>query len=162
MPLFVIRDHPKLPVVVARIEKRREETDRDGFRLRYVAKIPEGHADAARTVIEMLDDRMGKATRAPGVYQAKYEAVREAYSEVLPVPAVRKRPLWLRCLAGATAFALIFGMIACLTFVVPFLLFFGAIKKQSGFAFMAEVALVTDFFDWRPTIARLIDYAKEA
>lgn len=162
MPYFSIFDHPKLPLVVVRLEKRRRDVDKDGFRLRYVLPLPsntdEGHAD---DVIDLLDGLMGARTRSHGVYQAKYEEVRAAYGSLFPPEESDDTNELLR--AGALLLAVPIGAVSAVALVaVTFgFLIFAAFRRQSGFAAMAEYAILCEIVDARPLVHKLLLYWRD-
>lgn len=160
MPFFCISDHTQLPLVRAGIEKRRPQaTAKDGFRLRYCAEVSESALPGAEQVLEMLDDAMGSATKAPGVFQANYETVRHQYQLLLDAaPKAGGRPTWLRYLALALALALALTMAAIIPWVIFMYLFFAAFQSKSGLLAAAEASFIWSIFDWRPTIRKLVNY----
>jgi hypothetical protein len=161
MPLFCIFDHPQMPLVRISVEKRRRDHDKFGFRLRYVLEISDDQEGHAEHVISLVDDAMGKATKAHGTYQAKYEDVRAAYGELLDAARPPETVPWhdvLRPVALALAATLMVGMIVLIPPATVLFLFVSAIKRQSGLAAMAESAIIWSILDWRPTIYRLIRF----
>ena len=160
MPHFCIFDHPKMPIIRVSIEPRRRDETKDGFRLRYIVQV--ASADHADDVISTLDDLMGKQTRAHGIYQASYDAVKAEYDGLLR-DAMSDAPLdWsplLRAAAVVAGVVLTIGMSIILPCAVLLWLFVSALKSQSGLTAMAESAVVWSIFDWRPFIQRLFHYA---
>ena len=145
---FSIASHPQLPLVVAKATERRpKDVDKDGFQLRYIAALDGAASDY---IVELLDGAMGPKTKAPGVYHAKYDEVREALQNILDdAPKPKAPPMVFRVLAGIAAVALTaaFGFFAVAGTI--FWLAVCAMKRQSGLLTMAETAVVWRILDWR-------------
>lgn len=162
MPFFCISDHPQLPIIRVLIHKKMPKPiDKEGFRLRYTTTdLPETAVQGAQLAIEALDESMGPRTKAPGMYQAKYDEVRRAYQAILDkAPKPRGRPILLRIAAGLLAIALMFAMGFCLTGGIIIWMVVCAFKHQSGLLTMAETAIVWRILDWSPTIRFFGRYA---
>lgn len=161
MPYFSISDHPKLPVTVARVTDRRPKpVDKDGFRLRYVAETPEDPT-GAEIALNRLDESFGSKCKAPGVYQASYEEVRQVFQAVLDeAPKPPRPPLVLKILAGCGiavcfAWSALVGPWAIIGWIVICMF-----KKQSGLLTMGETAVVWSIFDTRLLVTRLWRYIR--
>lgn len=162
MPFFCIFHHPQLPLIRVSVEPKRKDQTRDGFVLRYIMDVGPHNAKHADDVITTLDGLMGKSTRAHGLYQTTYEAVRAEYDDLLG-RATDDRPLdvspMLRAAAVIAAILLTIAMCVILPTVTLLWLFLSALKRQGGLTAMAESAVVWSIFDWRPIIQRLFHYA---
>jgi hypothetical protein len=160
MPYFCLLAHPQMPLVRATVEKKPRRETKDGFVLRLSIPIPEEWLEHADGVISELDTAMGKATKAHGVYQARYEAVLDAYRGLDRDPEPFDASPVLRPAALMLALGLTVGMCALLPGAILMFLFVTAFKKQSGFATMAEATILWSIFDWRPLIRKLLVYSK--
>lgn len=164
MPVFSIYDHPQMPVVMVRVCKRRENSTKDGFRLRYCAELSAKSEEHADDVISTLDEAMGTATKAHGVYQAKYDDVRRVYEGLLnSVGSSSGGPTdtgLLRALALMAGICLTIAMVVIVPMVTIFWLVVCAFKRQSGLVTMGETFVMGNIFDWRPLIHKLFHYSQ--
>ena len=156
MALFCITAHPQMPLTVAAIHKRRPRSpDKSGFVVRY--ESPADNVRGAEMVISALDELMGERTKAPGVYQARFEEVFELYGRILddlaPPP---KYAAWQRWGAFGLAMALIAVFTAVMSWLIVVWLIICAFKKQSGLVTAAETELLFSIFDIRPILRHLL------
>ncbi len=160
MPFFDVYDHPQMPLTRIVVEDRSRPVTKDGFRLRRSVDLAHSSREHGLAVIALVDAAMGAKTKAPGVYQARYDEVRAAI-EALPR---RPKPFdphpYLRWPALAAGIALTAAMCVAVPIVTVMFLIVSAIKRQSGFAAMAEATIIGSIFDWRPFIHRLFRYFK--
>ncbi len=164
MPHFCLYDHPQFGLVNAKVTKRREDTTKDGLRLRYIVELDEAGQNNADNVITMLDDAMGKRCKAHGFYQAKYEDVYAVYKDLLDASIRENTPLdtgLLRAAALMLGVALTGAMCFLLPMVILAWLIICAFKSQSGMLTAAESAVVWTIFDWRPLIHKLFAYSQD-
>lgn len=160
MPTFQLWDHPQLPLVMATAETRRRDRDKSGFRPRYVVEITS--RDHADDVIRMLDDAMGEATRAHGVYQARYDDVRAAYGALLASAGPPPRNAWdLAFRAGALLLgAAVLALAVSARLVMTALsLAFCALRGRSGAHVMLELHVITALTSPHGLVRRLWGYA---
>lgn len=160
MSLFCITSHPQMPLTQVAIHKRRPKSpDKTGFVVRYTSPVDSERG--AELVIQTIDELMGSKTKAPGVYQARFEEVWEVYEAILmelePAP---KYPTWLRWGAFALAMAIIAGYTAAMSWLIVVWLIICAFKKQSGLVTAAETEVLFSIFDIRPILRRLLNVWK--
>ena len=150
-----------MPIVLVAIhEKRPKDTDKDGFQLRYIAEVHGTAIEGAQITIEMLDEALEQKRRDSGVYQCKYQEVRDALQVIMDAaPKPWTSNIFVRIGAGLLAFALTMVMGAAVAAGTLFWLVVCAVKKQSGMLTMAETAVMWSILDWRPIIHPLIRIA---
>lgn len=161
MPYFCFHDHPQLPVVHVTVRPSAVRQTKDGFRLRYALKIPAELEAHGNHVIGEIDSRMGRATRAHGVYQARFEDVIAAYVGLLKEagPAKPPRDLALRQLALVAALLLTAARCAIMPAAfIGWTIVVAMRHHTSALRVMAETAVIDHVLDWRPLIWRLLHY----
>ena len=148
MAVFIIRQHKQLPICEALVVNKVKQSAE--WTLRYQL---DGVAESI-TPIGLLDEKMGKATRAPGTYFAKFELVLEQWQSVLseapaaePVPEDRSQKLLRR--KSLAVFGLVMMGVMLRIMMVPIWLGL-AILSGGSTSVIASIALADEWlsFSW--------------